>query len=194
MAEKPKHRKEVINMADLENQQRTEGTENKPTVEELMAQLEEAKAENARNKSALDKALKEKGDITKQLRAKQTDDELALAKQQELADHYAAIENELKVSKAQARYVAMGMDIKMAFDTAQAEIEGNFDTVTSNFNKLKELSIKAAQAEWLKSRPEPQAGGNGAQLTKEQFDKMSLVERSQLYTTNPEAYKQFSGK
>ena len=41
------------------------------------------KAEYDRLKSALDKALKEKGEVTKQLRAKQSDDERLMAEKAE---------------------------------------------------------------------------------------------------------------
>ena len=53
----------------------SQSTENNATVEELKAQLAAERAEKERHKTALDKALKEKGDITKQLRAKQTAEE-----------------------------------------------------------------------------------------------------------------------
>jgi hypothetical protein len=168
-------------------------TENKPTVEELMAQLAQANAEKEKQKLALDKALKEKGEITKQLRSKQTDDELAEQKAKEREERYAEIERENKLIKAQARYVAMGMNSEMALSSASAEIEGDFETVTSNFVKLKNEAIKNAETEWLKSRPQPNAGNGEKQITKEQFDSMSLVELSNLKKSSPELYKQLSG-
>ena len=42
------------------------------TIESLMAELTKAKAESAKNKTALDKALHNNGELTKQLRAKMT--------------------------------------------------------------------------------------------------------------------------
>ena len=55
--------------------QTTEVKPNTPTVEELMAQLATEKADRAKEKQALDKALREKGELTKALRAKQTTEE-----------------------------------------------------------------------------------------------------------------------
>lgn len=161
-----------------------------PTVEELMAQLAQANAEKDKQKLALDKALKEKGEITKQLRSRQTDEELALQKAKEREEHFAEIEKENKLIKAQARYVAMGMNSTMALSSAQAEIDGDFETITSNFTKLKDEAIKNAETEWLKSRPQPNTGNGDKQITKEQFDKMNLVELSQLKKSNPELYSQ----
>ena len=48
-----------------------------------MAQLAEAKATGAKQKQALDKALREKGEITKALRAKQTAEERATEEKEE---------------------------------------------------------------------------------------------------------------
>lgn len=66
----------------VEDQAKNENEET-PTVEELMAQLAEAKATGAKQKQALDKALREKGEITKALRAKQTAEERATEEKEE---------------------------------------------------------------------------------------------------------------
>ena len=50
-------------------------SQNTPSVEELLAQLAQERATNAQNKAALDKALKEKGELTKNLRAKMSAEE-----------------------------------------------------------------------------------------------------------------------
>ena len=50
--------------------------EKTPTVEELMAELAKERAAKAKDKAALDKVLKENGEIKKQLRAKQTQQEI----------------------------------------------------------------------------------------------------------------------
>ena len=63
-----------------------ETTENNATVNTSVTEPvvdTVSKAEYEKLKSALDKALKEKGDITKQLRAKQSEDERISAEQAE---------------------------------------------------------------------------------------------------------------
>ena len=53
----------------------TKAEDNTPKVEDLMSELAQLKADMAKNKNALDKALREKGEITKKLREKQTAEE-----------------------------------------------------------------------------------------------------------------------
>ena len=83
-------------------------SDNKPTVEELLAQLAAERAANAKNKQALDKALKEKGDVTKALRAKQTAEEQEAEAKAEAEriqnEKYEATVKELNHIKAVAAY------------------------------------------------------------------------------------------
>ena len=44
-------------------------TEDEPSTDELLAKIARLEAEGSKNKAALDKALKEKGEITKQNRS-----------------------------------------------------------------------------------------------------------------------------
>ena len=81
------------------------------------------------------------------------------------------------------------MDEAMAKDTADAELDGDMDTVIANCNKNKESAIKKAEAEWLASRPQANSGSGATQITKEQFSKMSMAERSKLYNENREEYE-----
>ena len=50
------------------------------------------------------------------------------------------------------------MSAEMAKDTAKAELENDMEKVTENMSKFKDASIKAAESEWLKSRPPLNAG------------------------------------
>jgi len=148
-----------------------------PTVEELMAQLESERAEKERHKSALDKALKEKGDITKQLRAKQTEDE-RLAEEQ--AEAQRIRDEELENLKAENnRMKAVG-----AYKSISSEkvVESLIDAVSNADhnaialiieNEIK-AAVKVAQTEWLKSRPQANVGTDSA-MTKEQI--MAIPDR-----------------
>ena len=158
---------DVSNELDnTENSDNPSGNENpEVTVESLMAQLAQERADKERNKAALDKALKEKGEVTKQLRAKQTAEEQeaeAKKEQQEQHETYVkGLEHRIQMTEATNRYVAMGMDSELAKKTAEAELDGTpegKDTVFANIQKMTDAKIKEKQAEWLKSRPEPQIG------------------------------------
>lgn len=80
-----------------------------PTLEEIMAQLEAEKAERAKLKNSLDSALKEKGEITKQLRAKQTAEETEAQERAEAErvreEKYAEMENKYNRMVASQAYV-----------------------------------------------------------------------------------------
>ena len=54
--------------------------------------------------------------------------------------------------------MAIGMSEEMAEEAATAELAGEGDKVTELYKKFNNASIKAAQAEWQKSRPPVNAG------------------------------------
>ena len=62
------------------------------------------------------------------------------------------------MTNATNRYLALGMSAEMAKDTAKAELDGDMEKVTENMGKYNEAKVKAAEAEWLKSRPPVNAG------------------------------------
>jgi len=159
-----------LNDQELENQEAETGAEEsqenkQPTVDELLAQLAQERAEKEKNKVALDKALREASEKTKALRAKQTAEEQedeAKREQEELHKQYVAgLERRISLEESTSRYLDMGMDKKMAKETAEAEVDktdGYADIVSANIKKLMDSKIKAAEADWIKSRPDVQAG------------------------------------
>lgn len=185
-----------------ENQQETnqngaENSEPEVTMESLMERIASLEVENKRNKAALDKALKEKGDITKQYRDVLTEAQQAKI-DKETADeehrqYVESLEQYKAKAEAKARYALQGMSEEMAVKAAEAENAGDMDELAVIQKQHTEAVIKAKQAEWLKSRPPVNAGqGNGA-LTKEQFDNMSLAEKSKLYRENQAEYERLNG-
>lgn len=140
--------------------------EHEPTVEELMAQLAQERAEKAKLKNNFDKTSSELANTKKQLKAKQTaeeqEEEAKKEAEEEHNKYVKGLEDEIKMNKATNRYLALGMSADMAKDTAQAELENDMVKVTENMSKFKDASIKEAEAEWLKSRPPVNAGqGDG---------------------------------
>lgn len=165
-----------------------------PDSAELLKQIADLKAELNRNKKARDKALSEVGEYKKQLRAKMTADEQAEIERQEAEAeqkaYVASLENFKKVAEATARYALQGMNQDMAKQAADAEISGDMDLLADIQRKHAQQMVKDAQAEWLKSRPELNAGGgSGAKVTQEQFDNMNMIERTKLYNESPDVYK-----
>lgn len=136
--------------------------EKEPTVEELMAQLAQERANNAKLKNSFDKTSSELANTKKQLREKQSaeeqEEEAKKEAEEEHKKYVKGLEDTIKMTNATNRYLAIGMSAEMAKDTAKAELENDMEKVTENMSKFKDASIKAAESEWLKSRPPVNAG------------------------------------
>lgn len=141
--------------------------ENNPSVEELMAQLAQERAENAKNKNALDKALREKGELTKNLRAKMTAEEQEQEAKREAEEAKDAkiqeLESKFRTMDYSKRYMGIGMDEKTA--EMLSELTGELSDVDKFFSvldkfvkaKIKSAGENAVQ-ELIKSNPEIKAG------------------------------------
>ena len=169
-----------------------------PSVEELSLQLAKANADNARFKNSIDKLTHENAELTRWKKERMTaveqqNEEEAKAKEQ-MQDRIKELESYMAINEASKRYLEMGMSVEMATETATAEVSGDMDVVMRNINKNKEDALTAAKAEWLKSRPDILAGGDGKSITQEQFEKMSLQKRTELKRNDPDTYYRLVGK
>ncbi len=177
---------------DANEQKNKEPEKKTPTIEELTLQLAQANAERAKYKNSIDKLTHDNAELTKWKRERmsaqeQQDEAEAQAKAQ--MDAYVKELEEFKlITEASSRYIGMGMDVELAKATATAEIKGDMDTVLANINKNKEDALKAAKAEWLKSRPDIPDGGTHSGLTVEQFREMNLFEKTKLRREDLETY------
>ena len=147
------------------------GENDTPTVEELMAQLAQERATNAQNKAALDRALKEKGELTKNLRKRMTAEETA-NEEKRLADEakdaeIKELKEKFRVMDYSKRYMGIGMDEKTA--ESLSELTGDLPDVDKFFSaldkfvkaKIKTAGENAVQ-ELIKSNPDIKAGTGSA--------------------------------
>ena len=165
-------------------------TEATPTVEELAAQIAQLTADRDKYKSANDKLSKESADYKRQLRAKQTEEE-QLAEEKAEADRLQKeelenLKKELNHNKAVNAYKAIP-DEKMVESLIEAVSDADHSAIANILEKYANAKVKEAQAEWQKSRPRVNMGGEGG-LTKEQFDAMSIADKSKLYRENKAEY------
>lgn len=181
MAEETKNTATMNN--DAENQQtetkaggeQTDAkAEDTQTAESVNAQLAEAQAEIAKLKNSLSKANSEAADYKKQLRAKQTVQEQEDEAKREAKEQQDAYMKDLEQFKARTlaekRYRLQGMTEEMADKAAQAEIDGDMDTLATIQKQHTDAALKAAKAEWQKSIPEVNRGtGNAPTMTKEEI-------------------------
>lgn len=196
MAEEIKN--EAMETNGTENQSAEAETKENPTVEELMAKLSEKdallSAANARadkNKSELDKALKENGALKKEKRASMTEAD-RLAEEKAEADRikdekYKEMEQRLMRSEAEKAYKSIS-DENMVNGLIEAISDADHSAVAGIIDRLVAAKVKEAQAEWQKSRPRVNIGGGDGGYTKEQFEKMTMAEKSKLYRENKAEY------
>lgn len=141
--------------------------ENTPSVEELLAQLAQERATNAQNKAALDKALKEKGELTKNLRAKMSAEEQE-AEVKKAADEakdarIQELESKFRMMDYSKRYMGIGMDEKTAESLSELTGElSDADKFFSALDKFIKSKIKSAGEdaiqELIKKNPEIKSG------------------------------------
>lgn len=173
-----------------------------PKVEDLMAEMAQLKADMARNKNALDKALKEKGEITKKLRERQTAEEKeAEAKAEaeaERAEREAEMQRTIATYEAKSMFAEMGLQGKDLETAINAKLDGDEKTVYSvivkYFENKYESALKTKESEWLGNRPQVNVGvgDSSTTLTKEQFDNMSMSEKVELYEKDRETYNKLA--
>ena len=174
----------------------TETTEtvenNKQDVDALMAELAAEKAARLKDKAALDKALKEKGDLTKTLRAKMTaseqEEELKKEAERQREEELNSVKSELNHIKAVAAYKAIS-DEKIVEELINAISDADHAAIANIIENEKSKAVKIAQAEWMKSRP-PVNNGSGVAMTKEQILAIQdSAERQRAIAANIELFQ-----
>ena len=164
--------------------------EETPTVEELMAQLAEAKATGAKQNQALDKALREKGEITKALRAKQTAEERATEEKEEAERNKKnkQVEKELNHMKAVSAYKSLSTE-KAVENLIDAISDGDHNAVAALIENEVKSAVAKAEAEWKKSRPRVNVGGSYTGMTKDQIMQIEdRAERRKAIAMNQELF------
>lgn len=188
-----------VNVDNQEVNQTQDNTDKKDTqapqhtVEELTLMLAKANAEKSKYKNSIDKLTHENSELNKWKRERMTaqeqqDEADAEAKAQQEA-YIRELESYKAVNETMKRYLGMKMSAELALATAQAEVAGDMDTVMQNVAKHQQKLMDDAKAEWLKSRPDIADGSGQSSISKEDFDSMSLFDRTKLYRSDPETYK-----
>lgn len=155
----------------------TNGTDNTPSVDELMAQINQLTADRDRYKSANDKLSKSEADMKRQLRAKQTEDERLSAEQAEAQrirdEELETLRAENNRIKAVGAYKTISSE-KVVESLIEAVSNADHNTIASIIDNEIKAAVKSAQTEWLKSRPQANVGSNST-ITREQI--MAIPDR-----------------
>lgn len=129
-------------------------------------------------KEVFDKKAAEASDLSKQLKSKMTEAEVAEAdKQKAIADMQSELESlrrEQTISTYKAKFLALGYGEDLAAETASAMVEGNTDVVFANQKTFLEEQKKAISASALNQQPELTVGKPINAQTKEKQEMDAL--------------------
>lgn len=120
------------------------------------------------DKKTFDAKASEAANLSKQLKAKMTDDEAAKAQadadRKALEDKYTELLRKSTIAEHTARFIAMpGYDEKLARETAEALFDGNMDKVFENQQKANAAYEKKLRADLVKQDPKPDGAGGDDQ-------------------------------
>ena len=175
--------------------------ETKEVIEvDYEAKLKEAEEKEKRYKELISKAnseakqYKDKWNETREkLESQMSEDERAKAEE---AERYKAIEAEnaqlkrdMNISQQTNFYLSLGFDAELAKETAEAFVDGDFDTVEKNQLKAHQDFEKALRADVVKNTPHPQNSGGTGGMTKAQIMAIkNPLERQRLIGENMELF------
>lgn len=161
----------------------------------LAEQVAQLKVQNAKLKKANDKATSEAASYKKQLREKQTAEEIALQekaeKEAEREEQFQKLLRENTITKFEKNFLALGYPADLAAKAAEAQCDNDTDELFSIQQTFIEAKEKAMKADWMKSMPKPPAGNDDCPVSKEQFRKMKYSERVAFKQKYPEMYKEY---
>ena len=177
----------VVDNANSDGAENTENestnTQMTKTYEDALAEIAAAQAEVKKAKADRDAALKKSGELTKQLRAKMTETELAAEKaaqeQEERDQHLAELEAFQKKTLAKERYIAqysvddaidLSLVASLAEKAAEAETKGDMEALSEiNMQWLKAVR-KQDRTKFLGERARVNVGdGEESSMTKDEI-------------------------
>lgn len=175
------------------------------TVEEItealagveMPKADDKSAEIAKLKESVTKANAEASKYKKELSAKLSDDERKAKEDAEKWEQIAKERDELlrekNISTHKAKFLENGFSAELADSSAQAIVDGDFETVFKNLGEYRKSIEKQFKAENIDNMPKPNGGsGKAPEMTQEQFDAMTYNQRVELYQKNKELYEKLS--
>jgi hypothetical protein len=140
--------------------------EPKLTAEEELAKM---KVEFLKVKKAQEKAASEAADYKRKYNSTLTDQEQKniekAERDAETQTRLEEAEKKLKIIDIQNTFMDLGYSKDKALEAANAQYDGDYDTLVKLQKDFLATTVKAKEAEWLKNRPKSQTGtGEGGAL------------------------------
>lgn len=156
----------------VQNNEQENGGNDAITVANLMKEVADLKVDLKRYKKANDSLSSENAGLKKQVNAKMTEEELrAQAKKEEndeIKKELSELRKEVALNKATKRYMSMQMPEELAEKVAQAELDGDMDTVTTTINSFMQAQKKEVEekvtADLYAKMPIPKSGNGDGQI------------------------------
>ena len=161
-------------------------------------QLQQALVEIEKLKRAQEKAASDAADWKKKYNATLTDAQKAAQekaeKEAERQEQFDKLLKENTVNKLSKNFLKLGYPEDKAEEAANAQYDGDTETLFRIQSEVQESLIKQKEAEWLKSRPPVTtgAGDERTTVTREQFNKMGYSKRVEFKQKYPETYKSYT--
>lgn len=164
---------------------------------DIQTMMAEMMAENKRLKKSLDKAASEAAGYKKQFMETKTVQEQAAIEKAEaeakMRDELSALRKESTVNKLAKNFMALGYAEELATKAAEAQYEGDTDTLFEVQKKYRNELTNSVRAQMMKDMPAPSIGNDDSiTVTKEQFRKMSYTEMLKLKREHPSVYAQLA--
>lgn len=161
-------------------------TDDKVDVQELLVKI--ATLERKANKAASE-ASEYRKKYKDTLSEKEQYDLEAAEKQAAHDAEFEAMKEKLAIAELKEQFTSLGYSKEQAAVAAKAQYENDTDTLFKVQSKFMKDRVEAEKQKILSELPQPNIGVGGAQVyTKEQFDKMSMADRSKLLEENEAEY------
>lgn len=114
-------------------------------------------------------------------------------KEAERQEQFDNLLKENTVNKLSKNFLKLGYPEDKAEEAANAQYDGDTETLFRIQSEVQQALIKQKEAEWLKSRPyvSTGVGDEKTSVTKEQFNKMGYSQRVEFKKKYPETYKSY---
>lgn len=189
----PKDEQKSESRDESKDTPKDESRDEPQNVNALNEQLQSAMVEIAKLKRQADKNAAEAADYKKKYRESLSEQEQAsLAKAEEQAkkeEEFETMKKTIRINDLTENFMDLGYEKALAKEAATAQVDGDTEKLLTIQKQFQEKQRKAWEQEFLKNRPEIATGnGTSTTISKEQFDKMTLMEKSKLRRENEAEY------
>lgn len=166
--------------------------ETKPQETEINPQ--ELLTEIAKLKRAVDKNASEAKEWKEKYRSTMSEKEVMDAEKAEAeakrAEEFEQMKKTIQIHDLTENFMDLGYPKDLAKKSATAQVEGDTQALLGFQKQFQESQKKTWEADFLASRPDINIGGgsNTDTYTKEQFENMTLIEKSKLKRENEAEY------